>query len=510
MNYSAALAENLHVDALAHLLRSDGQEDLCFALWRPSRGVSRITALIQRLILPLPGEREVHGNASFRAQYFERALGLALQSGAGLAFFHSHLGPGWQGMSSDDVAAELGHAAATKAATGFPLVGMTLGTDGAWSARFWEKSAPKKYVRRWCESVRIVGNSLRITNNDDLNPPPSAGEELSRTVSAWGERAQADLARLRIGVIGTGSVGSIVGETLARMGVGDVILLDFDSLKAVNRDRTLHANRRNSGKGHAKVKVLAEALKESATAEHFNIEALEFSVVEESGFRAALDCDVLFSCVDRPWPRAALNLIAYAHLIPVIDGGLRLAAKKDGAGLKHGDWRAHAVGPGRRCLECLKQYVPADVSLEQDGYLDDPGYISGLPVDHPARKNENVFGFSLHASGMEMLQFLKLVIPDPGLANVGAQHYHYVTAEMETDTRVCETNCLFPGMIADGDSAAVSFVGRHPVAEQARADRSRGERRPSAAVEFVMNLRRKAASLAKKLGKDRAGKGLKK
>jgi hypothetical protein len=427
-------------------------------------------------------------------------LGVALEAGAGLVFMHSHVGPGWQGMSSDDVAAELGHAAAVKGATGLPLVGMTLGTDGAWSARFWEKTGPKKYVRRWCSSVRVVGNSLRITHNDNLNPPPSAGEELRRTVSAWGETAQADLARLRVGVAGTGSVGSIVGEALVRMGVGDVVLLDFDPLNTVNRDRTLHAYRHNAGKGRAKVNILAEALKESATAENFKIQALEWSVVEQAGFQAALDCDVLFSCVDRPWPRAALNLIAYAHLIPVIDGGLHLEAKKDGLGLKRGDWRAHTVGPDRRCLECLKQYDPALVSMEQEGYLDDPKYIEGLPSDHPAKKNENVFGFSLHASSMEMLQFLKLVIPDPGLANVGAQHYHYVTAEIETDKRGCESTCLFTGMIADGDTASISFIGRHVVAEQARAARAGGERRRMSPGEFLAGLGRGTVSVIQGLG----------
>src|SRR5207248_3299526 len=134
---------------------------------------------------------------------------------------------GWQDMSGDDIRAEEGHAAASKGATGLPLVGLTLGADGAWSARFWEKMAPRTYVRRWCASVRVVGDRLGMTFHDGLAPPPPILEEWNRTVSAWGEQVQADLARMHVGVVGAGSVGAIVAEALARTGIGRITLIDF-------------------------------------------------------------------------------------------------------------------------------------------------------------------------------------------------------------------------------------------------------------------------------------------
>jgi molybdopterin/thiamine biosynthesis adenylyltransferase len=471
MIYSVALLSTVHKSAINHLIREDGQEDLCFALWYSSSGKTRTTALVQRLILPLDDERRVHGNASFTAAYFERALGEAIRAKAGLAFMHSHPARGWQGMSHDDIVAEQGHAAAVKAATGLPFVGLTAGTDEAWSARFWEKIAPRTYERRWCESVRVIGDKLAFTLHPDLARLPVFRPELERTISAWGVEIQSYLANMTVGVVGAGSVGNVVAEALARMGVGHIRLLDFDRVELLNLDRLLFAIKEDALRKRPKVDVLADALRHSATAGQFTVEPLEWSIVEEEGFRAALDCDVLFSCVDRPLPRFALNFIAYAHLIPVIDGGIRIRVNPKTTKLRHADWRAHTVMPSRPCLECLEQYDPGLVSVERDGYLDDPSYIAGLPETHSLKHNENVFGFSLSVASFEVLQFLSLIVAPSGLSNPGAQIYHFVTSTLDKDElEECKPNCLFPSYIAMGDAAPIKVTGRHAVAENARAE----------------------------------------
>ena len=474
MMHSVALPSVVHQQAIQHLIRDDGQEDLCFALWYPSKGTNRTTALIHQLLLPLPGERRIHGNASFMPGYFERVLSEAMRLQAGIAFMHSHPSPGWQGMSNDDVDAERGHAAQVKAATGLPLVGLTAGTDEAWSARFWEKTAPRKYERRWCQSVRVVGDRLVVTLHPDHAIRTVFRPELTRTISAWGPHLQSCLTNLTVGVIGTGSVGNIVAETLARMGVRRIVLLDFDSVELVNLDRLLFATRRDALLKNAKVDVLARALQKSATAAQFCVLPLEYSIVEEEGFRAALDCDVLFSCVDRPLPRSVLNFIAYAHLIPVIDGGVQIAVNGRTRTLKHADWRAHTATPTRRCLECLEQYNSGFVATERDGYLDDPQYIAGLPEDHPVKHNENVFAFSLSVASLEILQFLSLIIAPSGISDPGAQMYHFVTAQLDTERHEgCKSECIYPSLLAKGDRSEIEVTSGHSRAEQAREERAR-------------------------------------
>ena len=452
------MTEEVDSQARSHLLRTDKQEDLCFALWHPSQGRSRTTALIKQLILPADGDRNVHKNASFNPAFFERALGAAAAAGAGVALLHSHpFGCGAQGMSPDDIAAEQRHAAAVFGATGMPFVGLTIAGDGAWSARFWQRTAPRTYERRWCSTVRVVGERLAVSYLDHLAPPPRATKMQIRTVSAWGEKCQADLVRLRVGVIGAGSVGGFVAESLARTGFEDVMVIDFDKIEDHNLDRLLYATPLDVG--HLKAGTLSKRLRTIATAERFRAEDIDAAVFEESGFRAALDCDVLVACVDRPWGRHVLNLVAYAHLIPVVDGGIHVRRNRAGM-LSAADWRAHTATVGRPCLQCLGQYDSGHVQTEREGNLDDPTYIDSLPTGHQLKARENVFAFSMACASLQTLQLLTLAIAPLGRSNPGAQRYHFVGGFMQpAEFGSCHPECLFPSFAARGEACGFQVTG---------------------------------------------------
>jgi hypothetical protein len=462
---SVAMPEPVDGQARRHLLRTDRQEDLCFAIWRPSTGQCRKSALIEGLLLPGPGERNVHGNVSFEPGYFERALAEAARQGAGLALLHSHPGlRGWQGMSPDDVVAEQGHAGAVYGATRLEFVGLTLASDGAWSARFWERTAPRQYTQCDCATVRVVGDRLKMTYMDRLAPLPWPTDQQIRTVSAWGEKSKPIWPGSGLGVIGAGSVGGFVAEGLARTGFEDMIVVDYDTIESKNLDRLVYAKK--SDVGAPKAQTLAAHLREGATADPFDALPVIAAVYEDEGFRAALDCDVLFSCVDRPWGRHVLNLIAYAHLIPVIDGGIAVRTNRKGE-LAAADWRAHTVTVGHRCMQCLGQYDSGLVQLEREGYLDDPSYIEGLKKDHPLRVRENVFAFSMSCASLQMLQMLALGLDPLGRPNPGEQLYHFVGGEMEPSTfGECHPECMFPGMVAQGDHCPFVVSGPRPPSRQ--------------------------------------------
>ena len=224
MKYEAAFTHEASTTALDHLLQhfshDTRQEDLCFGLWRPSTGQRRLTALVYQIILPEPGERSLHGNASFNPKYLGRAVAEACKQQAGLAFMHSHPSPGWQPLSRADHRAERDVIAYPAGATKLPLVGLTVGNDGTWSARLWPLT-DNGIQLEWCGKVRtLTPKSYCLSFNDEALPPQPKREILKRTYDSWGKKNQDTLSRIRVGIIGLGSVGCIVAEAMARIGVG--------------------------------------------------------------------------------------------------------------------------------------------------------------------------------------------------------------------------------------------------------------------------------------------------
>ena len=453
MSFEAVFTSEADSDSSEHLLqhfRSNmRQEDLCFALWYPSTGQSRHTALIDHIILPKKGERLLHGNASFEPDYLARAVKIACENKSGLAFMHSHPVPGWQDMSDADIEAERDVLAYPAAATGLPLVGLTIGTDGYWSARYWQKDGGQMR-QYWCEKVRVVGPQVyRIYYNDDIATPPVRKEVLKRTFDAWGHQAQNTIARLKVGIVGLGSVGCIVAEAIARIGITHVTLIDPDRVEEHNLDRLLYGTLRDVGK--LKVELAAQAMQRNATADQAQITTLPMSIHNITAYKAALDCDILFSCVDRPVARDVLNYIAQAHLIPVIDGGIAVETDKKQDSLFSAHWRAHIVTPYHQCLRCNGQYNSSMVVMELDGSLDDPSYIDNLPPEERV-SNQNVFPFSLGIAGMEVNLMLRYLLARDWWPLVRQQEHQFVTAETSIINEECHPNCSFRLRRARGDT----------------------------------------------------------
>lgn len=477
----AAAAGTAHL--LQHYAHGRNQEDLCFALWRPSTGARRVTAIIYDVIEPQRAERDLHGNVSFSPQYLSRAIREAKRQGAGLAFLHSHPTRGWQPMSPHDTVAERDVISYPARVTKLPLVGLTVGRDGYWSARWWER-AGSEVKRLWCDKVRVVGaKSYSIYGRPDANKGNMWSARLRRTQDSWGPAFQKTIENLEVGVVGAGSVGSIAAEALARIGVGSLTLIDADRVKEHNLDRLLHGTAAQIDK--KKIDLLAGALAKHATNARFVVHRIGQTIQTYSAYLAALDCDLILSCVDRPIARDVLNYIAHAHLIPVIDAGVAVEAYRDPRRFFSAHWRAHIVTPEHECLRCAGQYNSGDVVAELDGSLADPLYIKGLE-ESGIHQNMNTFPFALGAASMQINFTLRYLLGQNWWPTASRQEHQFTKGVSTRDYRRCAENCSFRQLIATGDATRPPYI--HQTDGRPATDTWRS-RLWSACREYVNKLR---------------------
>ncbi|WP_345763382.1 HesA/MoeB/ThiF family protein [Diaminobutyricibacter sp. McL0608] len=472
--YSVAMPKTIDDELRTHLIREDRQEDVCLASYSISSGAKRSSALIRRLYLPEPGERHVHQNASFTSDYIFRVVQDAAARGEGLVMLHSHpAGRVWQKLSLVDSETESGYAGIATTATRMPMIGMTLaGETGAWSARAWLSRTETAD----CESVRVVGDTIKTTFNPELRPAPVETQAQRRTISAWGSETQANIARTRVLVVGAGSVGLDVAQRLVASGIETVGVMDFDAVEERNLDRMIGATRADALLGRSKVEVARRLLTSQATAARPDIWTHDVSICSPAGLAHALDYDIIFSCVDRPWPRAVLNELAYSDLIPVIDGGINIESDEI-AGLSRATARAHTLTPGRPCMVCIRQLNPSMVQLDKEGLLNDPEYIrrSGIDLD---RAGQNVATMSATVSALLLDQFVSLTAAPGGTGVPTPRCFHFRHHFLEhLNEEQTQPGCRWEKYPGEGDARLALAIG-HPMADALIASRRRVARTP--------------------------------
>jgi len=85
--FSVLMTDEIDQILGTHLNRRDRQEELCFGLFNASIGSERYTGIVDEIMLPEEGDRNVHGNVSFNPQYYDRVLARAVKRSKGMANF---------------------------------------------------------------------------------------------------------------------------------------------------------------------------------------------------------------------------------------------------------------------------------------------------------------------------------------------------------------------------------------------------------------------------------------
>ncbi len=143
----------------------------------------------------------------------------------------------------------------------------------------------------------------------------SMDEKFSRTEMLIGNDGMEKLNDAKVAVFGLGGVGSFVCEGLARSGVGNFILVDYDKIDETNINRQLIANVNTIGK--YKVDVMKQRILEinpSANVETYK----EFYMADSEIDIITEDLSYAVDCVDTIMAKIAIICQCDAIDVPVI------------------------------------------------------------------------------------------------------------------------------------------------------------------------------------------------
>jgi hypothetical protein len=212
------------------------------------------------------------------------------------------------------------------------------------------------------------------------------------------------LQRLSVAVVGCSGTGSPTIEALIRLGVGELVIVDDDTMEDRNVNRILNSTMADVAKKRAKVDVLGDAIERTGLGTR--VIRLRRNLWDPEVVRQVAQCDLVFGCMDTVDGRFLLNSIAAYYTIPYIDIGVRLDAVRDGAGkgrIREVCGTIHYLQPGRSSLMSRGLFTMADVAAAGLRRTDpaahkqqvEDGYIAGAVAHRPAVISVNMLASSL-------------------------------------------------------------------------------------------------------------------
>lgn len=360
--WTMTMPSGLYSDLIAHLFPGDGDEHgavVAAGVATTSRGTR---LLARELFIAEDGVDFVPGRWGYRmltAEFVSARIAYCRDNALAYLAIHNHGGHAAVGFSEpDNRSHERGYPALLDI-SGQPVGALVLARNAV-AGDIWTEDRRRRPIR---ETI-VVGRNIVRVYPEPPPQPPKAGPEYDRQVRWFGERGQALLERLKVGVIGAGGVGLPLVTMLARIGVGTLVVIDPDRVDPTNLPRldvrridAMMQLRRIPGLNALANQLSARKVRMARRAARRANPGIRFisyptNVIEPQAANELTDCDFLFLAADSHQARMIFNAIVYQYLIPGFQLGTRIDTDTQTGAV--GDIRTNLrlVLPDTGCLRC--------------------------------------------------------------------------------------------------------------------------------------------------------------
>jgi molybdopterin/thiamine biosynthesis adenylyltransferase len=185
--------------------------------------------------------------------------------------------------------------------------------------------------------------------------------KFDRNIRFFGEAGQEKLVNAAVTVIGAGGIGGHVLQQLALLGIGSISVVDAEELAETNRNRYVTAEAADQVPGTPKVEIAERLiLRINPSAKVIKIQD---SLISDPAFKAVIECDFVFGCVDSEGARLVLTELCAAYARPYFD----CASDIEGGDRPRYGGRVCISWKGESCLVCLSQIDVEEAQREMGG-----------------------------------------------------------------------------------------------------------------------------------------------
>ncbi|CAI8733065.1 ThiF family adenylyltransferase [Pseudomonas sp. IT-P291] len=430
MNAGAKLiiADALYRRLQAHLFPGDGLEAAAILLCRRME-VGTLKLLCREAVF-VPHDRcnRVADGLDWPGTYIEEAMDISENDDLSLILIHSHPGGYYEFSQRDDDSdrmvipaifknRELHHPDATCHGSAVMI------PSGAVKARLYTEAMV-------CTPVELVA-----VYGEDISLYWHGSPDDSERPMAFTCDMREDLSKLSIAVIGYSGTGSIVAEQLARMGVGGLIVVDFDHIEPRNLNRILNSTQDDALSRRLKVEVFSRAA--AAFRPDLDLECIPQTLSCRASILKVAKADLLFCCVDSHEGRLMADMMSQSFMQPLFDVGVVIPTRVDHAGrpsILDINGRIDYVHPGGATLADREVYTPASLRAEElakrdpDAYAAQvkEGYMPGVLEEAPS-----VISVNMLAASTCIQEFVARLYPYRLQSNQGFARTVFSLADLE-------------------------------------------------------------------------------
>jgi len=354
------------------------------------------------------------GHRALNPTFIHRCITRARDERLAYIAVHNHDSDTHAGFSQIDLDShELGYPALLQISRGMPVGALVVGHRAA-QADMWIGNGRRLSL----DEMVVVGNSL-----SHITPAPrsesSVDDVFDRQVRLFGSEGQLRLSRSRVAVIGVGGIGSLVAEFLARLGVGNFILIDPDALEPSNLSRVVGATLADAAHQTLKVDVARRVI--IGANPKATVLSVADDVAKQSVAATLRSVDYVFLAADSMRARLVFNALVHQYLIPGVQLGSKIRVDKRGHVVDVMS-AIRPVRPGMGCLWCNHLVDPTMLAIEAKTDQERIEQAYGVAELNPSVIALNAVS-AAHAVNAFMLDYLGLREADLMLH---FEHFHFV------------------------------------------------------------------------------------